>query len=226
MKHAVYGVVLGLILILFVAIGVTVQGRAVRADEAEETLAEAIEATANLLFSGNKVYTIDNNEEFVADFLKELSLQLGSDSKLSVDVVKADYDRGMLSIKITENYSHPNGKEGTVEAYKTVIYDQKTLEDTKMATVSFYRTKEDMENGGEVFKTSRIVPGDTVFPPEGPKHPDNPSRMKFIRWMGADGNAFDAGGMEFEATEETNSYMFFAEYAQSAEDADSTENAE
>lgn len=220
MKHAVYGVVLGLVFILFVAIGATVQGRAVRGDEAEETLAEAIEATANMLFSGNKVYTIDNNEEFVADFLKELSLQLGSDSELSVDVVKADYDRGMLSIKITENYKHPNGNEGTVEAYKTVIYDQKTLEDTKMATVSFYSTKEDMENGREAFKISRIVSGDTVFPPEGPKHPENPSRFWFWHWKGADGSIFDAGGMEFEATEETDSYAFYAEYAQNTENAE------
>lgn len=220
MKHAVYGVMLGLIFILFIAIGATVQGRAVRDDEAEETLAKAVEATANVLFSGNKIYTIENNQEFVADFLKELSLQLGSDSQVFVDVVKADYDKGVLSIKITENYKHPNGNEGVVESYKTVIYDKKTLEDAETVLVSFYRTKEDMENGGEAFKTSRIVSGDTVFAPEGPKHPENPSHFGFWHWKGTDGSVFDADGMKFEATEETDSYAFFAEYAQSTENAE------
>lgn len=220
MKHAVYGVALGLMFILFAAIGVTVQGRAVRDDEAEETLAKAVEATANVLFGGNKIYTIENNEEFVADFLKELSLQLGSDSRLSVDVVKADYEKGMLSIKITENYRHPNGNEGVVEAYKTVIYDKKTLEDAEMVLISFYRTEEEMEKGGEAFKTFQTVSGDTVFPPAGPKHPGNPSRFWFRHWKEMDGSVFDSGGMKFEATEETDSYAFYAEYAQSTENAE------
>lgn len=227
MKHAVYGVALGLILILFVFIGATVQGRAVRGDEAEVSLAEAIESTAAALFGGDETYSIYDNEKFVADFVRELSLQLGSDSKLTVDVLKADYELGMLSIKITEEYTHPNGETGIVEAYKTVIYDNKTIEDAKVAEIRFYRTKEEMEGGGEPYKNCQALSGDTVFAPEGPKHPLDKEHMRFSKWLGKDGAAFLETGMKFEVTEGTREdFVFYGEYEQIIEDAESTENAE
>lgn len=223
MKHAVYGVALGFILILFVFIGATVQGRAVRGDEAEVSLGEAIESTAAALFSGDETYSIYDNEKFVADFLRELSLQLGSDSVLTVDVLKADYDLGMLSIKVTEEYTHPNGEEGIVEAYKTVIYDNKSIEDAKIAYVWFYRTREEMEGGGEPYKTCQALSGDTVFAPEGPKHPLD-KHMRFLKWLSKDGVWFSETGMKFEVTEGTREdFVFYGEYEKSAEN---TENAE
>ncbi|MCX4319908.1 MAG: hypothetical protein OSJ44_09230 [Lachnospiraceae bacterium] len=227
MKHAVYGVVLGFILILFVFIGATVQGRAVRSDEAETSLGEAIESTAAALFASDENYTIYDNEKFVADFLKELSLQLGSDSVLTVDVLKADYELGMLSIKVTEEYDHPNGKRGTAEAYKTVIYDNKSIEDAKIANVCFYRTKEEMEGGGEPFKTSQALSGDTVFAPEGPEHPYDKEHMRFFKWLGKDGAEFPGTGMEFEVTEGTKEdFVFYGEYEKAAGVEGSTENGE
>ncbi len=227
MKHAVYGVVLGFILILFVFIGATVQGRAVRSDEAEVSLGEAIESTAAALFASDENYTIYDNEKFVADFLKELSLQLGSDSVLTVDVLKADYELGMLSIKVTEEYDHPNGKRGTAEAYKTVIYDNKSIEDAKIASISFYRTKEEMEGGGEPFKTSQALSGDTVFAPEGPEHPYDKEHMRFFKWLGKDGTEYPDTGMEFEVTEGTKEdFVFYGEYEKAAGEEGSTENGE
>jgi len=214
LKHAVYGVVLGIIFFLFVFIGSSVQGRAVRDDEAEESLSEAVESTMTALFSGNEQYGILDNEKFVADFLRELSLQLGSDSELSVEVEKADYEKGMLSIKVTEKYTHPNGNEGVVEAYKTVIYDKESIKNKEPAIVSFYRTKADMEGGAEPYKTLKAVPGETVFAPDAPEHPANAWKFHFVQWVDAGGHAIGPEGLLVEEGQDAGGYAFYAEYAQ------------
>ena len=49
-----------------------------------------------------------------------------------------DVRLGLLSVEITENFKHPNGKTGSVSNVRTVIFDREEEEETEMKRVSFY----------------------------------------------------------------------------------------
>ncbi len=123
MKQIVFGMVSALTLVLFVAVIVTIHGRAVRQGEVSQSLGEAMQMTMQKLTT-EKRYEFKDRDEFVADFLEALIMQINSESDLVVNILKADEEKGLLSVEVTETYKHANGQEGCVSARRCVILDR------------------------------------------------------------------------------------------------------
>lgn len=124
MKQMVFGMIALTIVVLFLTIIITVHGRTLRSNEVSQSLGEAMQTTMNHLLSQN-AYSIADKDEFVADFLETFLLQVNSDSDITVNILKADYEKGLLSVEVIETYIHPNGEKGQVSACRTILLDKK-----------------------------------------------------------------------------------------------------
>ena len=122
MKNTILGMCFVFIIIISMSIIFTVDGRRISNEETVDSLSSAIESSMQTL-TDNK-YKIANNEEFIADFTQALLLQIESDSTVTFHILDVDYEKGLLSIEVVEQYAHPNGKLGTVACVKTVIFEQ------------------------------------------------------------------------------------------------------
>lgn len=123
MKQMAFGIVSVILVVLFLTVIITVHGRTLRKSEAEQGLEEAMRTTVRHLLS-EQSYSIANRDEFVADFLETFLVQVNSDSDIVVHILKADEKKGLLSIEVVETYRHPNGGEGRVSAYRTILLDR------------------------------------------------------------------------------------------------------
>ena len=144
MKQAMWGIgVLAIIVLGLVAL-ITIHGRDIRESEMEKSLSLAVdEAVEQLAMQGK--YSIGDEKELVADFVsllveqlnvsgtKEQTLEDGThiekadtdeNFKLTVDVAGVDAKKGFLSVHITEEFTHPNGKIGTYETDATLVLEK------------------------------------------------------------------------------------------------------
>lgn len=183
MKKAAFGIACGMVAFFVFAMMLTIYGRSIRKEETDTALAQAIDATLSGVMSEYN-YTIEENETFVADFLKALLIQTNSDSNLKVSVLEADYALGILSVEITETFRHPNGKEGTVSEMRTVIFDKEEEKDAVYKTVRFY-----VED--QVYKEYALLKDSLCSVPVSPKKQGKTFRC----WRFVTGGAGEAGSM-------------------------------
>lgn len=154
MKKVAFGMACGLVSLFVFVMMLTLYGRAARQDETKAMLSQAIDSSLANAMQGRDD-TIQEKEAFVADFLKALLIQANSDSDITVSVLEADYEQGILSVEITEKFRHPNGNTGSVSEVRTVIFDKAKEEKPEYKSVCFYTGDE------EVYKEYR-VPKDAV----------------------------------------------------------------
>ena len=157
----------------------TVTGRMNRATEIESNLSSVVEETVENM-EANPYYTINNTEEFVADMAEYLVEALDSDSDLVIEMEKIDKDKGLLAVKVTEKFLHPNGNEGSVSCDRTVIFNRISEVEDVLYTVNFYLSQAD----ALPYKTCRVLAGDTVSAPADPASETG----NFIAWK--DGNGY------------------------------------
>lgn len=122
MKQIIFGVAAGMILVLFLGIIISVHGRTLRKNETEQSLEAAIHSVMEQL-AEERSYAFSDREEWIADFLEALLIQINSDSEVEVSILKADEKKGLLSVEVVETYRHPNGEEGKVSVRRTMILD-------------------------------------------------------------------------------------------------------
>lgn len=168
MKHIIYGVICGIITILCIFLVVSFEGQTTRRNEVENALTSAVEEALNDTYK-NDNYTIQDNKEFIADFTQTLmnNINVGDENndgklegedkfddklKIKVDVLGIDYQKGLLSIRVTETYSALSGKEKEAKYETTAVLDKPR--DNDVFTISF--VKED----GSTFKEQRITKED------------------------------------------------------------------
>lgn len=94
-------------------------------NEAETTLSQSVEQALYTTLS-ERAYSIENQDEFVADFLINLTKQTQSKSELLVRILAADETNGLLDIEVTETITYPDGKVREVSCRKTVILEEDT----------------------------------------------------------------------------------------------------
>ena len=101
----------------------TMVGRTKRSVEIESNLSSVVEETVENM-AVNPKYTIDNVDEYVADMTQYLADVLEADSDIKIEIEKADKERGLLAVKVTERFLHPNGKVGMVSDSRVVILNK------------------------------------------------------------------------------------------------------
>jgi len=123
MKNVV--LILGTLLsgVIMLLIVMTVNGRMNRSMELKSNLSSIVEASMENMMQNPK-YSIHNINEFVADFMENLSLTIDSESDVRVDILDCDTQKGLLSVRVTLLYTHPNGMPGTVSCERLVIFDK------------------------------------------------------------------------------------------------------
>ena len=100
-----------------------VSGRMNRSVEVKSNLSSAAEQTVDGLIreDGSIPY---GNEEMLADFIGQIVMANDTVSDLVVEVGALDAKKGLLSVRVVEQFVYPNGKRGSTESSRTVIWDK------------------------------------------------------------------------------------------------------
>lgn len=119
----------------------------VREDEQEHgiksNLPSAAEETAENLLT--KKYNVTDKNQLEADFLETLAYAIDSDSNIRLKVNAADKEKQLLSVSVTEEFKHPNGKPGTVSYDRTAVVNKLQEEVLETYQVSYYLTNTDTD---------------------------------------------------------------------------------
>lgn len=165
MKNIGLMISITLLSVISLLIVMTVDGRMNRSMEINSNLPSLVEETvANM--SVDQKYTINNYNEYIADFISNLSYVLDADSDITVEVLNADKEKGLLSIRVTEEFDHPNGRRGTVDCERTVILNKLEEEEAETYTVKFYVV--DLTGEQKCYKAYNVLEGDTISAPANP----------------------------------------------------------
>ena len=191
MKNIIITITFVVMTIMTLFIVESLHAKEYRTVELSEAVDNALIATMNNV-AGNKCYTIGSNEEFVEDFKQILMTSVDSASELDIEVLNADYEKGILSVKVTENYDYLNGRQGNVTKTATVLLDQKQQE-KNYYTVKYYV-------GDSLYKSYQLVEGTAIIVPKNPEL----EGMSFVCWKNKNGDAVDMsdGGTILESNME------------------------
>ena len=154
--------------------------------ELKSNLPSAAEETAENLLT--KKYNVTDKNQLEADFLETLAYAIDSDSDIQLKVNAADTDKQLLSVSVTEEFKHPNGKPGTVSYDRTAVVNKLQEEVLETYQISYYLTNTDTE----CYKCY-TVHADEVLNGDGVPVPKNPVQegKTFTGWADAEGNALD-----------------------------------
>ena len=123
MKNVVFGIaiiVMGLVITLSV---LSVTGVMNREVEIEDSLKESVEKSVDACTT-RRGYRLDNNDQFIADLLAELSNAIENDSDIKVEVMGVDKDKGYLSVRVTEYYKTAIGTPKVAMCETTAFVDK------------------------------------------------------------------------------------------------------
>lgn len=123
MKNIFFGSAVMVCGVLFIIIVMTLSGRQIRQDELNRAVDNAIKETVDNQFD-TRTYSANNTDEFVADFIEALLVQINSDSTIEINVLDADYEKGLLSVEVISHYLNPIGTKGKVSVERMVIMEQ------------------------------------------------------------------------------------------------------
>ena len=196
MKHVMFGACGVLLIVLTVICWIAIAGRSSRELEQQQALNAAVADTMEQLNMQGK-YSLDSPEELVADVTSMLVERLhvkDKNLKLNLDIAGADAKKGLLSIHVTEEFTHPNGKIGKYETTATVVLEQ--------------------EEGKKIYQISYTIPmancveatnGDQALPTEyksyvqqageqvkAPGNPPDYGNKHFVAWASEDGATYTA----------------------------------
>ncbi|MEY8391765.1 hypothetical protein D3Z36_14055 [Lachnospiraceae bacterium] len=123
MKHIIYGTALLFIVIMVIAGAMIVSGKDVRENELDKALNTAVEQTLEQLKKEGG-YEIKNPEELIADFQQTLLMHISSDSRIQVNVLTADVEKGVLDVEVMAQYQTIRGTGKQALCRKTVILEE------------------------------------------------------------------------------------------------------
>ena len=147
--------------VIFLTI-MAVSGRMNRSMELKSNLPSAAEETAENLLT--KKYDIADKNQLEADFLETLAYAIDSDSNIRLKVNAADKEKQLLSVSVTEEFKHPNGKPGTVSYDRTAVVNKLQEEVLETCQVSYYLTNTDTD----CYKRYTVFADDMVPVPKDP----------------------------------------------------------
>lgn len=139
MRNIVIGFVFAAMILLSVNIVSTMNSRSTRSQELSDALDTALEGTLGTLSKGT--YDINNTDEYIADLVSNIAEQIQSDSELTVNILDADIEKGIMTVQVKEEYKHINGKPSSYSIKTVLLEEQQTTEDaeiTDTVTINFY----------------------------------------------------------------------------------------
>lgn len=196
MKKAVVAMIGFLFIIVAALIGFTIQGRTARQTELENALTSSMEKTM-LMLSEQRKYAPATDEEMVAFFMEAMAVQIESSSKLTVNILEADVEKGILSAEGILTYKHPIGTEGDVTCKKTIILEQYRTGTDKDGVAIQYLAE------GKVFKFYTLSIGSAFINPGIP----TAEGKTFSHWESPLGNGSFAAITNGKTVEESVTFV-------------------
>lgn len=123
MKNIVYGLGLCMIVVLSLLSILTIDARRTRKENLEDNLSTVMKSTAETYYI-DRSYSINNEEEFVADFLEVFLSQIDSDCTIDVDIYELDFTNGVFTVEVTEHFKQPLGIDGAITCRNTVFLNR------------------------------------------------------------------------------------------------------
>lgn len=128
MKNTVVLSTLIIIEMLTLMILSTIYGRLDRMMELESNLSSVVEETLEDMVS-HSFYDYENMDDLMGEFAKSLFVTMDASSNVTIDVLQYDMQKGILSVRVTLFYEHPNGEVGRIVCEKHVIWNQLVKEE-------------------------------------------------------------------------------------------------
>ena len=166
MKNAAMIIVSAIMGFLILGIVLTIGGSMNRRCEAETILPSAMEKTAERTTSAET--DCSSGERVLAECVELLATEIDTDSDVVLKIYQNDVQKGVLSMKLQEKFQHPNGMEGTAEAVRTIIREERENVSKEQYRVRFYRNREGMLGEGSCYKAYTVEEGQCLQPPAEP----------------------------------------------------------
>lgn len=173
MKNAVMIFISTFLAVVALMSVMTVMGRMHRSSELQMNFSTAAEQAV----AAAKEEEV-SSDRMPALCLENLVFSLDSNAEITFQVMKADAEKGMLAVRTTENFTHPNGMEGKTGWERITIWNKKEEKEMHQYQVSFYKTKADMLAGKNCYKSYQVREGERI---EAPKEPFG-SEENFFGW--------------------------------------------
>lgn len=190
MKHVVFGLCSMVLVVSILMTTVTIEGATSQERKMKNALHAALErAMLNALT--REEYDLDDDDLLIADVTAYLMEQMDTEdgrAKLSVDIAGVDAEKGLLSMRVTKEFSYPNGQTGTVEDEATIILER---EISKQIYSVVFMLPEEMAD-------ELLIPQEIrrygIEERQKCKVPDTPSALaacgkSVVSWMDAETNA-------------------------------------
>lgn len=123
MKNAVLLISLAITTMLTLTILNTIYGRMDRAMELESNLSSVVEETLEDMVL-ESAYSNEDMDSFVGRFAQRLLLVMDTVSDVTIDVLQCNMEKGILSVRVTLSYMHPNEGVGKIVCEKHVILNR------------------------------------------------------------------------------------------------------
>ena len=139
-----------------------IAGRNGRNTELSAMLPSAVEEAAGTALV-EKQYGIADEAELAADVSESVAQAVDSDGNITVEIMKNNLEKGVLSVCVTADFKHPDGKDGSVSHERTVVLERPGTPEQALCEVSFYG-----EWSGECHKKVLVKEGELLaepFPP-------------------------------------------------------------
>lgn len=136
-----------------------IAGRNGRNTELSAMLPSAVEEAVDTALV-KKQYGIADEAELAADVSESVAQAVDSDGDITVEVIGSDLEKGVLSVRVTADFKHPDGKDGSVSHERTVVLERPGTPEQALCEVSFYE-----ERGGECHKKVLVKEGEFLTEP-------------------------------------------------------------
>lgn len=174
MKQMILLMLSGMAGVLCCVVVLVFSGSMYRSEEAAGSLSNVVEQETGQM----AVQSEQDAWEIGAVCTEQIALALTSDSDVTLEIMKADAGKGVLSMRLSEHFIHPNGAADTVASERTAIVSSEVSEEETQWEVKFYKNREDMENDAETYKTYQIGDGCRLQSPAEPQD----GEMEFVVW--------------------------------------------
>lgn len=185
MKNMIMVVVSSVIGVLTLAIVMTIAGRMNRSTEVQNDLPSVVEnAMEEVIEETGSLRSAEDVEAFCIWRLAEL---MDTDSGIRLEIMANDVEKGILGVRLTEEYTHLNGRTGSVTAERMVVGETAGTETEEVYEVKFYQNKEDMRQSKTAYKVYRVQTGEKIAPPTAPSQ----AGRQFGGWRDANDSSVD-----------------------------------
>ncbi len=181
MKTIVFGVSAFLITVMTILLVITVCGQTQMLIINDNNLKSALHSSLKATLTESD-YSINDTNELVANLLEKMSVGAADNEKLKIEIMAADKDTGVLSVRATATYTQINGKEKSVTTEQTVIVNPNT--DIRDVYTVTYNLR------GNVYKKYEINAGEALIVPKNP----SVTGYTFGGWM-LNGEVVNPAGM-------------------------------